>query len=115
MQSCYIDLHIRVAGIIMIGLPVDGGMGAEPEPVGVGSIEDNGRIPRALSRAAMRSVRASAVGSHGVQVPSPASEVLVGGREDRPCWKGRANFFVSWQSFFLQLDGAASIIALTGN
>ena len=51
---------------------------------------------------------------HGVVVPSPASEVggsaggtQVGDREDRPCWKGRANFFVSWQSFFLQLDGAA--------
>ena len=62
----------------------------------------------------MRWIRASAGGSRGVVVPSPASEVGgsargtqgVGDREDWPCWKGRTNFFISWQSFFLQLDGA---------
>ena len=113
MQSCYIDLHIRVAGIIMTGLPVDGGMGAEPEPAGVGSIEDNGRIPRALSRAAMRSVRTSAGRSRGVVVPSPASEVGVsaggtgGGLGVSAMLEGQSNFFISLQSFFLQIYGAA--------
>ena len=57
----------------------------------------------------MRSTRVSAGGSRGVVVPSPASEVggSAGGTGGGSGGSARANFFVSWQSFFLQLDGAA--------
>ena len=63
----------------------------------------------------MRSMRASAGGSRGVVVPSPASEVGgsaggTGGRSGGSAMlEGQGKLFlgVSWQSFFLQLDGAA--------
>ncbi len=56
-------------------LPVDGGTGAEPELTGVGPVDGADRTPIALSRAAMRLVRASAGASRGAGGSSPASEV----------------------------------------
>ena len=102
-----------VAGIIVNDLPVDGGMGAEPEVAGVGPIEDIGRIAtegsfeggKAISKSICWGIArcCSTVTSFGAWLADRREE-LVGGWEDRPCWKGRANFFISLQSF-LQIDG----------